>query len=197
MSILTNCVGIVLAGGLSSRMGKDKSCLALNGKTFLQRSYETLYSALGKHVYISGNHKRYRCLVDKYPKSGPASAILGISNHLLDKGYEKAVIVPVDMPYIEKSTIIKGFEHLAELDTKSVIFNNYFLPCWLDIKSLNQVNTTIKSSQNISMKKLLFGNMECISVQSKNISAKTFINVNTPDDFSMLSGEKTNEFKTL
>ncbi|WP_150467183.1 molybdenum cofactor guanylyltransferase [Francisella sp. SYW-9] len=189
MSILVKYAGVVLAGGLSSRMGKDKSCLNIDDKTFLQKSYETLYSALGDHVYISGNHKGYKSLIDKYPQSGPASAILGISNYLFDKGYEKVVIIAVDMPYIEKSTIIKGFEYLTKPDTKSVIFNNYFLPCWLDLKSLKQVNATIKSSQNISMRKLLFDNMDCISIQDENISNENFININTPDDLKQLDGE--------
>ncbi|ASG67175.1 molybdenum cofactor guanylyltransferase [Francisella halioticida] len=192
MSISTKkYAGIILAGGLSSRMGKDKSYLNINGKTFLQKSYETLHSVLGDHVYISGHYQGYKCLSDKYPKSGPASAILGISDYLLEDGYKKVVIIPVDMPYIEKSTILKGFERLAKFEAKAVIFDSYFLPCWLDIRNLNKAATTIQSPQNISIKKLLFDNMDCISIQSENIYAKNFININTPNDFNMLNGDKS------
>ena len=51
------CIGVVLAGGKSSRMGEDKALLKLaNGNTLLQQSIHLLQTAGIEEVVVSGRY---------------------------------------------------------------------------------------------------------------------------------------------
>lgn len=51
----TSITGVLLAGGRSQRMGKDKACINIEGQTLLQRSEQRL-AAQVKQVVISSNN---------------------------------------------------------------------------------------------------------------------------------------------
>ncbi|NPA58041.1 MAG: NTP transferase domain-containing protein, partial [Aquificae bacterium] len=52
-----NLSAILLAGGRSSRMGRDKAFLELNGKTFLRIIGEKLSKHCGE-IIVSGNREK-------------------------------------------------------------------------------------------------------------------------------------------
>lgn len=96
-------VGIVLAGGLSSRMGTEKSMLLYHGVPFYGVIAKIL-SILVDDVHIScrtdqtDNFKDYPVLTDQYPDVGPLGGILtameAFPNALL-------LTVPCDAPTID------------------------------------------------------------------------------------------------
>ena len=49
----SDCAALILAGGKSSRMGRCKALLSLEGRTFLQRLTDTLDGF--PHLYLSAN----------------------------------------------------------------------------------------------------------------------------------------------
>ena len=91
--------GIVLAGGLSSRMGKDKAQLLLAEQTLLTRNV-TLLSRLGlTDTFVSGQYPDFQCIQDINHQSGPIGGLHACVEYL----YQKAgalFIVPVDMPLL-------------------------------------------------------------------------------------------------
>ncbi len=88
--------GLVLAGGLSSRMGTNKALLKVQNETLLDRTQRFL-KYIGCHeVLISGQYDGYHCVEDD-EHLGPLS---GIFAGLRACETEKMLILPVDMPYM-------------------------------------------------------------------------------------------------
>ncbi len=85
--------GLILAGGLSSRMGRDKALLTIDGETLLARSARVLRDAGAERVVVSG--PRPGGIPDRYPRSGPLGGLASAAPSLADGRW---LIVPVDMP---------------------------------------------------------------------------------------------------
>jgi len=93
--------GFVLAGGNSSRMGRDKARLPLHGKTLLEHVAAAVAEAAGS-VTLVGAPERYqdlgfRILPDSHPGWGPLAAI---HTALTDSPADWNLIVACDMPLI-------------------------------------------------------------------------------------------------
>ena len=96
-----NVEGFVLAGGRSSRMGRDKALLEIGGQTLLARAVELLQS-IAVRVSIIGDRERYRSFgvptnPDRVPDSGPVG---GIVTALAHSKSEWSLVIGCDMPYI-------------------------------------------------------------------------------------------------
>jgi len=96
--------GFVLAGGNSSRMGRDKARLPLHGKTLLEHVAAAVAEAAGS-VTLVGAPERYqdlgiRILPDSHPGGGPLAAI---HTALSDSRADWNLIVACDMPLISAS----------------------------------------------------------------------------------------------
>ena len=94
--------GYVLAGGLSSRMGRDKALLELAGTTILRRTYDLLLRICGQATIV-GPEERYSSLgfpliEDLRSGCGP---LAGIEAALADCRSEWALVVACDMPRLE------------------------------------------------------------------------------------------------
>ncbi|WP_285405540.1 molybdenum cofactor guanylyltransferase [Luteibacter sp. ME-Dv--P-043b] len=93
-------LGLVLAGGLSSRMGRDKAALVIDGATLLQRAILALHAAGAAIVAVSGD--RPGGIPDRWPRSGPVGGIASVVDHLPNG---ELLVVPVDMPHLGESLL--------------------------------------------------------------------------------------------
>ena len=98
--------GFVLAGGRSSRMGRDKALLELGGVTLVVRAVRILLSGLTDPVKVVGPSQLLAPLVgplgcsvisDDYPGTGPLG---GIASALIHSERRWNLIVACDMPYL-------------------------------------------------------------------------------------------------
>jgi molybdopterin-guanine dinucleotide biosynthesis protein A len=94
-------LGVVLAGGQSTRFGSDKALAELGGKSLLSRAVESLSQWCAK-VVIAGREAgpetgETECVGD-YPKAGmgPLGGIAAGLRHAQDAGYESALTCGVD-----------------------------------------------------------------------------------------------------
>jgi CTP:molybdopterin cytidylyltransferase MocA len=60
----TRYIGVVLAGGLSSRMGRDKALLLWQGRPLIERQIAVLHEAGVDSVHISGERPDYQGVAD-------------------------------------------------------------------------------------------------------------------------------------
>lgn len=108
--------GFVQAGGGSTRFGRDKALVRLNGETMLQRTGELLASVCHdvSIVAAEGNYSDapWPRIADRWPGQGPLGGILTALHHLCatDSGNQNrdeegdsgafALILSCDMPFL-------------------------------------------------------------------------------------------------
>ena len=92
---------VLLAGGKSSRMGRDKSALPVNGEPLWQRQLAILRATDPAELFISGkNDGPYanagvEILADEFPDCGPLG---GIATALRRCTGDRLLVLAVDMP---------------------------------------------------------------------------------------------------
>lgn len=176
---MTRCVGLVLAGGASRRMGSDKTALRLNQRSLLSISRETLEAVCGK-VYIAGS--RHTDVVESTPFQGPAAGIVNAVEALsLARDYEYLVVSPVDMPELSSQNVQSLLAQAHKLQS-STYFNRCYLPCVIHLPSLNNLVNQTNSEfwSNMPMRKLL-GWLRGVSIAHN--APHQLSNVNTPDQW--------------
>jgi len=100
--------GLILAGGYSRRMGRDKALLEFNGKPQVEYLYELLQTYCEK-VFLSKRidqaaYKNFACINDKdeFTNRGPLGGILSAMKEHPGTGW---LVIACDLPYITKETI--------------------------------------------------------------------------------------------
>ncbi len=102
----TKITGIILAGGKSSRMGRDKGWIELNNKPLINYAIEALKPYCDELV-ISSNSTEYKSLgypvyEDKIKNCGPMG---GIYSSLLYSSSRLNMVLSCDMPLISSELI--------------------------------------------------------------------------------------------
>ena len=109
--ITKNLSGIILAGGLSRRLGRNKAVENFNNKPLLSIVYDSIKPFVNEIIIIVNNKQRQVELsflknanfaTDEYNNSG---SLGGIYTGLSNANNEKAIVVACDMPFISPSII--------------------------------------------------------------------------------------------
>jgi molybdenum cofactor guanylyltransferase len=97
---MIDCAGIILAGGKSKRMGKDKSLLKFEDKTLLQRMIDE-QKKLVTDVFVIGketeNFENAEGILDKVQNIGPIGGLFTAMSAIKANWY---LISPCDMPFL-------------------------------------------------------------------------------------------------
>ena len=98
-------LGVVLAGGKSSRMGRDKAWLTFFGQPLLRRVADVLARVTGE-VFVSGRDPApfgltVPWLPDEMPELGPAGGILTV----LSAVRRSCLVVSCDLPFLDEATL--------------------------------------------------------------------------------------------
>lgn len=114
--------GFVLAGGRSSRMGRDKALLPYHGTTLVQHVAQAVEKAAGS-VALVGDPARYSALGypvyrDKFPGCGPLG---GIYTALAVSSTDWNLIVACDMPGVSVEVLEGLLERANGSDSDCVV----------------------------------------------------------------------------
>ena len=91
--------GYVLAGGQSSRMGKDKAVLDLGGQTMVERAADAL-SGIAEIVKIVGLRSEYSGPLAVIPDAFDGrGSVVGLFTALVDCTTEYAAVLACDLPF--------------------------------------------------------------------------------------------------
>ncbi|WP_299493908.1 molybdenum cofactor guanylyltransferase [uncultured Shewanella sp.] len=111
-----NILGVILAGGQSQRMGKDKAKLQINGVSMLQRNRHLLGECGIQNIVVCRNQTGY--LADIHLDCGPMGAIhTALFFAQKREDIEGLMIIPIDMPLLNKKLI----NQLIDYDTNNVL----------------------------------------------------------------------------
>ena len=112
---------VVLAGGASSRMGRDKSDLTIEGKTFLEMQIEKGKKLGIRDILLSGYHGEnkyeYPIIPDRFPGKGPLGG--------LEACFRKAknpycLVLGVDVPLVPADELSALIRQAQNSDAKAV-----------------------------------------------------------------------------
>lgn len=200
-------VGVVLAGGLSSRMGADKSRLELAGKPLIERAMDVVKQALriafieicDSQIYISGNFPQYACIADDEPGLGPMGGIISVTRRLNSMssqaaGHQRCLLfIPVDMPLLKPSTLTPLIWALVEARKDAAQFQGFPLPFCLRASDhvLRVLEQFIKpgcggkSQRSVGQFLTQIG---CVQINRSVEQCDEMANINTPEEWRRLTG---------
>lgn len=92
-------IGVVLAGGMSRRMGSDKALLRFQGSTLLQHQVGLL-QPLCAQVLVSGDYAGFASVPDSVERCGPLGGIYSLAQR---NPSAALLVIPVDMPQLTEN----------------------------------------------------------------------------------------------
>ncbi len=183
--IYKSVVGVILAGGKSSRMGSNKVYVKYKNKQLIEHAYLLLKRTGISTIIISGYIEGYKSIEDVQPHLGPIGGIYSVMSSLSEQT-ENIVFIPVDMPLLKASLLIQllGYAH----DYPAVYYESYPLPFVINCnKKTNKILLNMYSQlpKGGSMKNLLY-NLKAKAIEVPNELSLSFMNINTVLDLSLL-----------
>jgi len=143
MNKMTNeCLGVVLAGGLSSRMGEDKAQLMRNNTNMLNFSQQLLTDADIANVVVSMSHQQRNSheqvksseqeqISDIVAQAGPVGGIYSVIKQYQPKAL---LVLPVDLPLMTSQALAK-LKQVGELTNQACFYHNHSIPLYLPINA--------------------------------------------------------------
>ncbi|MDJ0952942.1 MAG: molybdenum cofactor guanylyltransferase [Acidimicrobiia bacterium] len=112
---MERAVGVILAGGKATRMGRDKAQVTFAGRPMIDHVSAALRTA-GVEVLVVGRHIADHVSIPDLPNigGGPAAGLLTALRHL---GNRAAFLVAVDQPLLRPETV----QAMLELDGDAVV----------------------------------------------------------------------------
>ncbi|MDQ7093173.1 molybdenum cofactor guanylyltransferase [Desulfosporosinus sp. PR] len=110
--------GVLLAGGKSSRMGKNKAFLELEGQPLAERSVQVLKEVFSEVLISSNTPELYTdfnvpVIQDRIPDRGPLE---GLCQGLAAASFATVFFVACDMPFLQKELIRFQFSWTPRYD---------------------------------------------------------------------------------
>ena len=176
--------GILLAGGYSSRMGRDKAELAFRGQSMLQYQADKLRALGLAELIVAGYDKplpNARVVPDIYPHLGPLS---GLHAGLSGIQSSCALVLAVDTPLVPESLL----RALMELHTRgaTITLADGRPEPLIGVydKSLAQACERVLQGEDTSMRRFL----KTVSMTTLEYQGDRalLMNCNTPEDYESI-----------
>jgi len=192
--IENNIIGIILAGGKSSRFGEDKSNIRLGNKTLLDHTIDKIEKEFNEVLIISNNkncdfkNKKIYIVKDCIEgQLGPLAGILTAMKWVKEnkKNYRWIASFPCDTPFFDTKLISKLKLKTKETSKKLIFLNSdkkrhNIFGLW----SMDLIETLEKDIKNSFRKVEIWADK--IGYESININTEKFdkfLNINTKEDF--------------
>ena len=184
---------VILAGGISSRMGRDKALLPYQGFPLLRRVYD-LAQLFADPVYVVTPWRdRYasilpdnsQWIVEPLPTQGP---LVGFALSLPPITTEWIVLLPCDLPRLTSEFIAEGARQLASVEDSAIAFLPRHTKGWEPLcgfyrrKGLSSLSASIAAGERSFQRWLASQTVQEWVVENP----QTLWNCNTPDDWQLL-----------
>lgn len=183
----TDVLGVILAGGKSSRMGRDKAKLPYKNKRLIDQMLDLLASTSVKTILVSGEFDGLNCITDIIKEAGPIGAIYSVLQQVDPKLYGAILFIPVDMPLLTSNVLEHLITNLGQHD--AVYYAQRPLPTLLrKCPSINDLLTSWFDNDmkgNYSVKKLL-NQLDSKQLPIPHELINQFANINTPSEWEQL-----------
>lgn len=192
---ISGVTGVILAGGLSARMGSDKALLPYQGGRFIEAIHRRMGELFEEVIVATGETDRYdflpcRRVTDVYPGMG---ALGGIHAALRESGSDKIFVVACDMPHLAPD-LIRHLCSLAEdadvvvpeggkgLEPLHAVYRKGVLP-FVEDSLLNGRCRVVSFFDRVRVRRVPLAEVDRID---PGLSA--FRNINTPEEYHRFRG---------
>ena len=192
--MIETVTGVILAGGKSTRMGRNKALLPLRGKTLVECVLETMQGIFSR-ILVSVNPEdpyaniSIQKVVDRYPETGPLGGITSV----LEAGESRIFCAACDMPFLNKALIafLCGFVEYdavipvweGKAEVLHAFYSGTLLPAFRS--ALQQQHYRITDAlQGANVR--FVNNSEIRQFDPEGVS---FRNLNTPADYEQVLGQ--------
>tara|TARA_B100000315_G_scaffold198040_1_gene189465 strand:+ start:71 stop:664 length:594 start_codon:yes stop_codon:yes gene_type:complete len=189
--------GIILAGGLSSRMGRDKALIQLDKHMMIEKII-ALIRPFCDELLISANKNKYKdfgyeIIKDKHKRIGPLGGIISCLN---ESSHELNIIISCDTPNISGKTILKLLQESKNYDITLPCYNNRCEPL-IAVYNRNCVEKLELMANSSSYKlQTIINNLNSNIIHfEESDKVEEFININSKKDLKKYLNLKNNTLK--
>lgn len=185
-----NTCGVVLSGGMSSRMGMNKSLLTLSGKPVIEHIVNALRNCTHSVSVITNDPLSYKFLdtnlyADRYPGKGP---LAGIEAAIYHGDADIYLCAACDTPFISRKVYNYLLGALHDFDAVIPIYNDKIHPLSgiYTKKVLPKIQQQLDNDERKVRRLFEHINVNYIRTYggiSEDILAGHFFNMNYPDQY--------------
>jgi molybdopterin-guanine dinucleotide biosynthesis protein A len=195
-SRINDVTGIILVGGKSRRMGKDKAFLKVSGKPLFKRVLELLSESFGRVVLVGDREERFAgyCL-SVLPDIYPGSALGGLYTGLYHASTEYIFVSSCDLPFPSGEvlhhlcSLRKGYDAVVPTTANGYepLFALYSKACLEPIKALLDKGDYCAYAYYPQVRVRY---VMCNELSRFDRDGKAFLNINTPEEFDKIGGNQ-------
>jgi molybdopterin-guanine dinucleotide biosynthesis protein A len=189
---------VLLAGGKSSRMGRDKASLEITGRPLWRRQIETLRALFPEQLMISGPPREawseFEIVADVIAGAGP---LAGIATALRKCSSRHLVVLAVDLPAMSADFLRSLLARCSDDQGVVPLSSRGFEPlaAVYPVRCVALAATNLMS-RDFSMESFVRGALRKKLVHEHAISPPEehlFANLNTPTDYENARRRQTNQ----
>lgn len=185
--------GIILAGGLSSRLGRDKTLLSFNNETLIERTIRVLRDVVDEIIIASNHTSKYNLpgmveVPDTFPGMGPLG---GMHAGLMTAKHEHAFVISSDMPFFSGELVRFLLERRGGYDVVVPEIKKRWEPlCAVYSKScVGHIEKCLYS--NVKQVYQFYQHVNVLKVGEGELAQvgrleEMFYNLNTPEDYGIV-----------
>lgn len=190
--------GVLLTGGESRRMGRNKAFLEIDGIPLIERTLDVLQKTC-REVFISCrsgelySHFAYKVIPDIYAGKGPLG---GLYSAMQQASYEQIFLVACDMPFINEAAIRYIYSQMDDFDAivPYALGRMHPLHAFYHKRIVPLVTRKIKNDRLRLVDVFSACRTKILKADESEASYKEWINrsvlnVNTPDEWASLFGK--------
>jgi len=188
--------GLILVGGKSSRMGRDKAMLPLSGKLLIDKVLDTMRTCLRRVILVGDHPERFEGYgLEIYPDIFPGSSLGGLYTGLYRAETSYIFAAACDLPFASPSilrlvlSLGEGFDTVVPLsgDKPEPLFALYHKNCLEPMKRL-LVSRNYRIHDFYPQVRTRYVTPE--ELASAGESGEAFLNVNTIEEYEAILGRK-------
>ena len=188
------CTGIILAGGKSSRMGRDKGLVVINGACMIEHVIAAVKTSVSSIIIVANSdvYKQfgYPVIKDIIHECGPMG---GIYTGLLHSQTMHNIVVSCDIPFVTPALIASLVNTTGEADVVLVSHDGKKEPlCARYRKSCALKMADHLENDNLRMNGFL-ASVNTLEIRAEDVpgfDARQLANINTPNELNLYTTQK-------
>jgi len=178
------CLGVVLAGGQSRRMGQDKALLDWQGRSLIDHARQRFADAGIAESVVSGDRPEHGGIPDQHRGEGPLAGLLAVAHAHPGR---RLLVVPVDMPRLPAAWLARLAA--ASPTAAALHYDGHPLPLRIDatLDLRRQLTGWLDDPSGPRALKHLLRALDAATIAAPPASGHELDNANTPDDWARIN----------